>query len=441
MNFEIGCKLKLKKMNSSTSKAIRDLLTLPNPAYQEAKKHGRWVGGTPKSLYFFEETDSGLICPRGAARQIYRIAQKHGESIEVIDRRRVLEPVDFRFNGKLRPYQQKAVEDILVRDSGVLEASTGSGKTVMAIAVIVARKQPTLILVHTKELLNQWCDRINSFLGGEAGMIGDGKLDVRSVAVGTVQTVRKYFDTLPQHFGQLIVDECHRTPSATFTECCAAFDAKYLMGMSATTFRRDGLTRVIFFFLGDMVHRVDPEQLRNIGAVLKPEIVTVETGFRYDYQDDYSRMVTALARDENRNNLIVETIRENLNGGSALVVSDRIEHLETLAKGFNGHGYSVLTGQIQKTEREKIVADLARGKIKVLFSTLSLIGEGFDSAGLHDLFIASPVKYHGRLIQTVGRILRPEDGKQPRVFDFVDRQQPVLRAQARKRQAVYRQIA
>ena len=441
MNFEVGCKLKLENIKPSTAKAVKDFLTLPNPVHQEAIRHGRWTGNIPAKLKFYQESGAKLIVPRGSARQIHRIAREHGEDVRFVNKRRTLKPIDFNFKGELRPYQQKAVEDILRRDSGVLDASTGSGKTVMAIAVIAARKQPTLILTHTLALLDQWRNRIHSFLGTEAGMIGDGKLDVQPVTVGMVQSARKHLDTLPQHFGQLIVDECHKTPSTTFTECCAAFDARYLLGLSATPFRRDKLTRVIFFYLGDMVHRVDPEHLRKVGAVLTPKVFTVETDFSYDYQDDYPKMITALTCDEQRNRLIIETLRENLNGGTALVVSDRIAHLELLSNGFPGNGTAILTGQTPKQEREKIVDDLVRGKIKVLFSTLSLISEGFDQAVLVDLFLASPIKFHGRLIQTVGRVLRPEDGKRPRVFDFIDSQQPVLRAQARKRQAVYKRLA
>lgn len=126
MEFILENKLIVNRLCQGTEEAIKTFLTLPNPAYLEAERHGRWTGGIPNNLYYFEETDSGLICPRGAARQIYCIAQDHGESIQVIDHRRVLEPVDFLFNGKLRQYQQKAVEAVLGRTDGVLEASTGS---------------------------------------------------------------------------------------------------------------------------------------------------------------------------------------------------------------------------------------------------------------------------------------------------------------------------
>lgn len=437
MKITINKQAAISGCNPETAKSIKRFLTMANPAYQEAKKQGRWTGGIPKNLHFFAEAGSDLIFPRGAVRQVYEICKQHGENINIVDNRRELDPIKISFTGTLRPYQQKAVDDVLKRSGGVLEAPTGSGKTIMAMAVIAERKQPTLILVHTRELLNQWCERIRSFLGINAGIIGSGKLDIQPVTVGTVQTIRKHLDTLPKNFGFLIVDECHRTPSRTFTECVDAFDTKYMMGLSATPFRRDGLTRLIHLYLGETVHQVNSEHLRNIGAVLRPEIVSVETRFQYNYADDYAEMISALTCDEQRNRLIIKTLRENLNGGTALVVSDRIDHLKTLANGISEKGIAILTGKTPSKEREQIVNALAQGEVKVLFSTISLIGEGFDECGLHNLFIASPIKFQGRLTQVIGRILRPQNGKQARVFDFVDLYQPVLRSQAFKRQDYY----
>ena len=359
MNFEIGCKLKLENIKPSTTKAIKAMLTMPNPAYQEALKRGRWTGGIPENLHFYDESGSDLIVPRGAASQIFRICRQRGEKIEIIDRRRTLEPVEFTFNGTLRPYQQEAVDSVLRCADGVLNAPTGSGKTVMALAVIAARKQPTLILVHTREILYQWCDRIRSFLGIEAGIIGDGKFDIRPVTVGMVQTVRKHLDNLSQYFGQVIVDECHRTPATTFTDCVKGFDARYLLGLSATPFRRDGLTKAIYIYLGDRAYKVDSKHLQRIGAVLRPEIVTVNTDFQFDYRDNYAAMVTALTENKGRNRLIIQTLKSQQNGGAALVVSDRIAHLKAMANDISGDGIAILTGQTPPGERKRIVDDLA----------------------------------------------------------------------------------
>jgi len=125
--------------------------------------------------------------------------------------------------------------------------------------------------------------------------------------------------------------------------------------------------------------------MRDIGAVLRPEIFTVETEFQYDYWDDYSLMISALTTNEKRNRLILETLQDNLNEGAALVVSERVDHLGVLSDGLGKRDSATLTGKTPAKEREQIVKDLSQGKIKVLFSTLALIGEGFDQAGLHDL--------------------------------------------------------
>jgi superfamily II DNA or RNA helicase len=362
------------------------------------------------------------------------------------DHRRVLEAVPFEFKGKLRPYQEKAVDDILKHDFGVLEAGTGSGKTVTALATIAARKQPALILCHTKELLNQWCDRIKQFLGVKAGKVGNGQFKVKTVTVATVQTARRHLEELKPHFGFIALDECHRVPSSTFKETISAFDSKYMLGLTATAYRNDGLDRLIFLTLGDRVHKMAPGHLRATKAILKPEVVTRKTGFTFggDSSREYSKMITVLTQDRDRNRLIVRDVLEEADRtpGTLLIVSDRTEHLETLASILEGHGQtvSVLTGSTPKKRREAIVNDLAEGKVKALASTTSLIGEGFDSPGLASLFLATPVRFKGRLTQVVGRILRPQDGKRPRIIDFVDHLEPVLAASFRARQRVYKQL-
>jgi superfamily II DNA or RNA helicase len=311
----------------------------------------------------------------------------------------------------------------------------------VALAVIAARKQPTLIIVHTKELLQQWQERIKTFLGVIPGQIGAGKFDVRPITVAMVQTLRKRISEVSEYFGQVIVDECHRTPTATFSKCVQEVWAKYLLGLSATPFRRDGLTKYISISLGQTVHRVDPELLKDNGSVLRPEIETRETDFEYDYSDDYQAMISELTQDYDRNKQISRDIEiEAGSAGASLVVSDRIEHLQTLMDMTQLDGKALLTGSTPTRERERIVSELEAGNIKVLFSTLSLIGEGFDAPGLCRLFLATPIRFEGRLLQVIGRILRPQDGKTPIIFDYQDVCQPVLKAQARERNKVFFEV-
>ncbi len=262
----------LSGISISFLQVLQDNLTIDNPKYKDAKKYGRWVGKNFKQkLFFFELDKSGIFFPRGFAAQAIALCKKYMGSGPVIeDLRRKLPEVDFSFQGELRSYQQEAVEDILRRHFGVLVAGTGSGKTVMALDVIARRRQPTLILVHSRELMYQWEERVRQFLGVQAGLIGDSKFDIQPVSIAIVNTARKRLDELVPRFGHLIVDECHRVPATLFTNVVKRFDSYFMLGLSATAYRReDGLTRLIYLYMGNRSHKVDPEELTASGAVLK----------------------------------------------------------------------------------------------------------------------------------------------------------------------------
>ena len=425
--------------------AIRAELTIDNPKYQAAKQFGRWIGKKIKpQLFFYREAEANLFFPRGFGNQAVRLGRREtGQSLEIVDTRRLLPPIELSFSGKLRDYQKAAVAAVLAHSFGVLEAGTGSGKTVMALAVIAHRRQPTLIIVHSKELMHQWRTRIEQFLGLKAGLAGDGLFDIQPVTVAIVNTAKKHLDTLPAQFGQIVVDECHRVPASLFTDVVAAFDCQYMLGLSATAFRReDGMTRLISIYMGDRVHTVDGRMLAASGAVVRPVLEQRPTAFAYGYQGEYAKLIKSLAGNEMRNRQIVgdmlALIRQG-HQGTILAVSDRVAHCQALADLLADQGVSapVLTGQSPPEERAKIVADVLSGQLVILVATLQLIGEGFDCPGLSTLVLATPIKFEGRLLQVVGRIMRPAEGKQARVIDYVDERIPVLRRSAAARRAVF----
>jgi superfamily II DNA or RNA helicase len=267
--------------------ALQNRLTIDNPKYLAAKRYGRWVGKNFKQkLLFYELDENGIVFPRGFAGQAAKLCRKYmGRGPKIEDRRRRLPEVVYNFRGELRLYQQEAVDDILGKHFGVLVAGTGSGKTVMALAVIAQRRQPVLILVHSRELMYQWEERVRQFLGIRAGLIGDSKFDLQPLSIAIVNTARRRLAELPPFFGHLIVDECHRVPASLFTEVVRGFDTYYMLGLSATAYRReDGLTPLIYFYMGDLVHRVDPVKLAESGAVLKPEFIQKPTAFKYGFR-------------------------------------------------------------------------------------------------------------------------------------------------------------
>jgi superfamily II DNA or RNA helicase len=425
-------------------KAIKERLTIANPKYISAKRYGRWVGKKLQAtLKYYEPVPTGLRFPRGFANQAILLCREQmGETPQIVESRRRLPEVAFSFSGALRPYQELAVDEVVKRSFGVLEAGTGSGKTVMALAIIAARRQPTLIVVHTKELLYQWQQRIGEFLGETAGLVGDGRLDIQPVTVAIVNSARKVVAELAPMFGHLIVDECHRVPAALFTEVVSQFDCYYLLGLSATAFRSDeGTTRLISIFMGDRVHQVDQAQLQATGAIVKPELIRCKTTFIHNYQGDYHALITALTSHQGRNLQIVEDVVQaagRADTGVLLVVSDRVGHCEFFADQLARRGLSValLTGQTPPEKRIEIVRLVQEGELRILVSTLQLIGEGFDCSGLSTLFLTTPITFEGRLLQVLGRIMRPAAGKRAQVYDYVDEQVSVLRRSAESRRKV-----
>lgn len=422
----VGSEALLTGASPHLREALKKRLTIDNPQYLDAKKYSRWLGKKIKpQLYFYTEEGESIRFPRGYANQAILLARKFmRRDPRIIDRRQTLPPVDFSFQGSLRPYQEEAIAALGQRDFGVLEAGTGSGKTVIALALIARRKQPTLVLVHTKELLYQWAERARAFLGVEAGLIGDGNFSIAPLTIAIVNSAKKRLAELPDKFGQLCVDECHRVPASLFTEVVSAFHCRYLLGLSATAFRRDGLTGLISIYLGDRAFKVETEELHASGAVLKPEFIQRPTEFRYVYRGNYQALMKALTGDAARNQLIVEEIAREATtaAGTILVVSDRVRHCEELSALLEKQGIhsAVLTGKLPAEQRTALVEEIRRGGIKVLISTVQLIGEGFDCPDLATLFLTTPIKFTGRLLQVVGRILRPAQGKQPRVYDYVD---------------------
>ena len=429
---------------------ICETFSIENPRWIDNDKMSRWNGATDHWLTFYENHIGGLTIPRGAMGLILFFCKEMGIRYQIEDRSRILPEVDFTFKGTLKMYQEKAVTDILGRDCGVLQAPTGSGKTVMALSIIAERRQPCLIIVHSKELMDQWVERIEQFLGiprAEIGIIGKGKHRIgERVTVGIINSIYPIAGSLKNHFGYVVVDECHRCPSRTFTEAVTSFDCRYMLGLSATPWRRDGLTKLIGWHLGRKIE-VKQADLTEEDIIIDVEVITRETMFTsfYDASEEYTHVLSELTEDADRNQLIAaDVIREATNGGGiCLVLTDRREHCNALAALISlcGIETAILTGEVSNGSRRTIVERLNAGTIKVLIATGQLIGEGFDCKELSTLFLATPIKFDGRLTQYLGRVLRPAPGKdKAKVYDYCDVHVGVLVASARARQRVYQQM-
>jgi len=404
----------------------------------------------PPKLYFLDEVgEDALFVPRGFLKNIIEYCNENQIELEIDNQTHIFEDISFEFSGTLRPFQETAVEKQLPENEGVLCAPTGSGKTVIGIYMIAKRKQPTLIIVHTRELLDQWTDRIKTFLNipeKNIGHIGNGCLDEdKPITIALIQTLNKHPEIV-NNYGFLIIDECHRTPSRTFTAAVKNFEGRYILGLSATPYRRDGLSKIIEWYSGPIRHKIEPRDLINTGHITSVEAVIRKTNFIASMDDpsaEYSTMLQEISQNEERNQMIIDDVWKAAGQGeTCLILSDRKAHCHELKKLMgNLWNTEILTGDTPTKERKQIVKDTNAGKIEVLIATSQLIGEGFDCKELSVLFLTMPIRFSGRVIQYLGRVLRPAKGKERAlVFDYFDQNVKCLYPGMKTRKKEYEKL-
>jgi superfamily II DNA or RNA helicase len=433
------------------------LAAFQNPEFYAAQAMRRSTHDKPRIISCAELTSHHIALPRGCFDTVCGLLASLGIAVTIEDCRTTGAPIPFAFTGALRPSQEPAIAALLAHDTGVLAATTAFGKTVLAIRMMAERGLNTLILVHRRQLMDQWIERLTAFssLPRDAiGMIGGGRRKPKGqVDVALIQSlVRKgEVDDIVGNYGHLVVDECHHLSAVSFEMVARRSKARYILGLSATVTRKDGHHPIIVMQCGPVRHRVDARS----EAAKRPfdHVVRIrDTRFQLQatlnaYSPSIQDVFKAMVADEARNGLIFDDVLHALEAGrSPVVITERTAHLEILAKRlerFARHVIVLRGGQSDK-QRSDIAARLAaipQTEERVIVATGRYLGEGFDDSRLDTLFLTMPIAWKGTLAQYAGRLHRLHDAKREVIiYDYVDMNVPVLARMAAKRRVGYQTI-
>lgn len=414
-------------------KYCKSNLEIDNPQYAQNERLGFPTYNIPRRLYWYEKHGNDYILPFGCFKDIYKIYPiKEDYSLKCFSPN----IINYKSNIKLFDYQEKAKNEALKFKNGVIVMPAGSGKTQTALQLISELGLKTLWITHTYDLLNQSFDRAKSNLENVGlGKIAAGKIDIGThITFATVQTLVKLdLSQFKNEWDCIVVDEGHRicgTPAqlGMFYKVINALSCRYKYALTATPFRNiKGTEKALFSLIGPIICEVPKEVVSE--RTIKAEIQPIYTDFKIprdakktDGTIDYSKLTTFLSEDEDRNEIILDILKECKNNYT-LVLGDRLTQLSYLQEKI-GYGVKIdgtMTSKKKKAQREQYIQDMRDGKENLLFATYGLAKEGLDIPRLDRLILASPHRDKATIIQSVGRVERKFEGKKtPLVYDIVD---------------------
>ncbi len=458
VNIVISNQIFIEKQNLPSvliSKLIR-IAAFQNPEFYIAQSMHLSTFGKARIIACAENFPKHLGLPRGCLDEVVDLFKSLGIEANIEDKRYGGNRVKLNFLGKLTSEQQKVVKKLSQHDTGVLAATTAFGKTVIGAHMIAKRKTNTLIIVHRRQLLDQWIERLKIFLGispDQIGVIGSGKRKPSGVVdIAIIQSLIKnnVVDDIVAKYGQVIVDECHHLSAVSFEAVIKACKAKYVLGLTATATRKDGHHPIIFMQCGPIRYKVDAKEQAKLRS-FNHKVVLRNTAFILDttteQKSSISHIYSEIASDQQRNLLIIDDILNALKlGRCPLILTERKDH----AAFFEQHlskfckNVVVMVGGQNTKKRTAVKLQLEtvpEHEERIIIATGRYIGEGFDDKRLDTLFLTMPISWHGTLAQYAGRLHRDHaNKKEVVVYDYVDGQVSMLAKMAEKRMKGYLRI-
>ncbi|HVG52888.1 MAG TPA: DEAD/DEAH box helicase family protein [Vicinamibacterales bacterium] len=420
------------------------LAAFQNPEFYKAQAMRLSTYSKPRVIACAEDLPHHIGLPRGCLDDVCKMLNDLGVRPAIRDERRDGSRLEVKFQGELRQQQKAAADAMLRHETGVLAATTAFGKTVVAAWLIARRGVSTLVLVHRRQLLEQWIERLSTFLDVPAksiGRIGGGRnRPTGQIDVGIIQSlVRKgVVDDRIAEYGHVIVDECHHLSAHSFEQLVRQANARFVVGLSATVARKDGHHPIIFMQCGPVRHQVSA-RAQAASHPFEHFVLVQPTSFQPNRSPDpdkrveFQTLYQELVDDQTRTRRICEDVVDSVrNGRSPLILTERNEHLERFEHELTSRvdHVVVLRGGMGKKQLQAVnehLAAIPRHEGRVILATGKYIGEGFDDPRLDALFLTLPVSWRGTVAQYAGRLHRLYDGKREvRIYDYADLNVPML---------------
>lgn len=370
--------------------------------------------------------------------------------------------IKVNFKGSLRENQvdivNKSIDYITKNNGGILSLPCGFGKTTISLYILCQLKLKTLVLVHKTFLLDQWIERIKTFTNATVGIIQRNKINVNAdIVVGMIDSIsmRDYDDDIFKHFGFVIYDEVHHLGSRVFSKTLQKTGAQYMLGLSATPYRSDGLTKILYWYIGEIFHKTTTAKnkkvyVKFINYKTKNSLfVEKKRWFKDGIKPNIPVMISNLTKIPERTNHLVDIIYTLLTvcpDRKIIILSDRIQHLKDMKievdkkieldvknglKDENECKTFFYIGEMKQKERKE-----AETEGDILFASFSMAKEALDIERLNTVIFTTPQK---DVIQAMGRIMRKnsyDTGIRPLIIDFVD-EIPSFSRHRNKREKIY----
>lgn len=434
------------------------LAAFQNPDFYQAQRMRLSTYGKPRIISCCEDFPKHLGMPRGCMDEVTILLESLQIKTKLTDERYAGTRLDVQFQGALRGEQQQAADNLLQHETGVLAGSTAFGKTVVAAYLIAQRQVNTLVVVHRRQLLDQWVQALSQFLGispKDIGQFGGGRHKPNgNLDVAMIQSLSQkgVVSDMIGNYGYLIVDECHHISAVSFEQVVRQSRAKYVTGLSATVTRKDGHQPIIFMQCGPVRYRVndrDQADKRPFDrkVIVRPTKFKLPPHLQNIVVQSIQEVYSSLEKDDDRNQMIVEDVITAVQANRfPVLLTERREHLETLAELLAkrvAHVF-VMKGGMGKKQRKLLtdqIANLPANQSRVILATGRYLGEGFDDERLDTLFLALPISWRGTLTQYAGRLHRLNAAKKEVIiYDYVDFDVPVIARMYVKRRASYKAL-